>query len=82
MTTNPQIEWKLPTFLKARQITTYKLEQTLKGKVSRNTVYKWGRGAPKCVETNALGLVIEALRILTDEPVTVGDILEFTPSGE
>jgi hypothetical protein len=70
------IRWRLHDILKANNLTAYKLEQALRGNVSRNTVYRWAREKPQLLDLGALPFVVEALTRLTGQPVTPNDLLE------
>lgn len=72
------IRWRLNNILKTHNITAYKLEQALRGRVSRNTVYRWAKEMPQSLDLAALPHMLEALTRLTGQPVTPNDLLEVT----
>ena len=70
------INWKLPDYLKQNNVSVYKLDKELSGRVSTRTLYSWGKNAPERPDLGVLGEVIGALRRLTGQPVTPNDLLE------
>jgi hypothetical protein len=70
------LKFSLKPFLERHQITAYQLVQATKGKLSESTVYGMSRKALQRVDLGSAGVIIEALRELTDEPVQFQDLLE------
>jgi hypothetical protein len=70
------LRFSLKPFLERHQISAYQLVQATKGKLSESTVYGMSRKALQRVDLGSAGLIIEALRELTDEPVQFQDLLE------
>ena len=70
------IRWRLDNILQTHNLTAYKLEQALRGRVSRNTVYRWAKEMPQSLDLAALPHMLEALTRLTGQPVTPNDLLE------
>lgn len=70
------IRWRLNDILQAHNLTAYKLEQAVRGNVSRNTVYRWAKETPQLLDLAALPHIMQALTRLTGQPVTPNDLLE------
>jgi len=79
MTESP-VRWRVGDVLQERGLTAYKLAAELHGRVNRNSVYAIARGETDRVDRGTLGHLITALRSLTGEQYTVGDLLEYTPA--
>ena len=73
------IRWRLNDILQANNLTAYKLEQAVRGNVSRNTIYRWAKETPQLLDLAALPHVMEALERLTGKVVTPNDLLEVLP---
>jgi hypothetical protein len=76
------VRWRLNDILKANNLTAYKLEQAVRGNVSRNTIYRWARETPQLLDLGALPFVVEALTRLTGQAVTPNDLLEVIEAPE
>jgi hypothetical protein len=72
-----QITWKLPSYLKAHNISNEALRQQAGG--SGRRIDRLARQAPDLerLDLPTLANIISALRTLTGEPVTVADLLEY-----
>jgi hypothetical protein len=70
------LRFSLKPFLESHQISAYQLVQATKGKLSESTVYGMSRKPLQRVDLGSAGLIIQALRELTDEPVQFQDLLE------
>jgi predicted transcriptional regulator len=69
------IQWKLRGYLEAHNITAYRLAQV--AEIAPPNIYRMLRGeGPKQFDREVLGRIIRALRVLTDGPVSVADVLE------
>jgi hypothetical protein len=70
------LKFYLKPFLERHHISAYQLVQATKGKLSESTVYGMSRKPLQRVDLGSAGLILEALRELTDEPVQFQDLLE------
>ena len=69
------IQFRLKDYLASKDITAYKLGQTVKG-LERVTIKKYAAGE-RTPTLDSLDKVITALRDLTGEEVSVCDLLEY-----
>jgi hypothetical protein len=77
------LRFSLKPFLESHQISAYQLVQATKGKLSESTVYGMSRKPLQRVDLGSAGLIVQALRELTDKPVQFQDLLEeFDASQE
>ena len=65
----------LGEFLKANDLTAYRLAAEGRGIVSRNSVYTLARGEGDRVDLGTLSKLAELLEQLTGKPITLGDML-------
>lgn len=71
------LRFSLDRFLQQHQITAYRLEQLLKGKVARASVYSMARGDEvRRVDLGSLGEVLVALSGLVGRPVQLQELFE------
>jgi hypothetical protein len=70
------LKFSLKPFLEHHHITAYQLVRATKGKLSESTVYGMSRKALQRVDLGSAGLIVQALRELTGEPVQFQDLLE------
>lgn len=89
MTTSPvkltgmQLAWKLPEVLEQNNITVYRLRKTMLENgvnISQTTAYRWSHEMPETLSVSHLTGVLEALRELTGEALTVDALLEVADS--
>jgi hypothetical protein len=82
---NPQLHWRLPVLMAQHQLSVAALEAQLKGRVARNTLYRWADPAntPSSFDAAVLAQVIWALAQLTNQPYTMADLLFYQePASE
>lgn len=74
------VRWRLADFLEERSLTTYALVQAI-GTTRMNTIYRIARRGqePTRVDLPTLATVLDGLRKLTGEPVSIMDVLEYVP---
>jgi hypothetical protein len=71
------VRFSLDDFLRARQITPYRLAKELEGRVARGSVFAMSKGEHvKRVDLESLSEIINALRAITAETVTFNDLFE------
>lgn len=72
------VQWRLASFLEARQITAYALAKA-SGVSRMTTIYRIAKVGeePTRVDLPTLAAVIVGLRKLTGEDVQITDVLEF-----
>ena len=77
------VRWKLAAYLKAHNLTAYKVAQKIGGMTRVPTVYRMAdpNKIPGRVDLGTLAEVLVALRQLTGEAVDIGDLLEFDVDG-
>ena len=69
------IKWKLKAYLDAHGLKPYDLVQ--RTSLAANTVYGMARGESKSVQLGTLATVVKVLRELTNEPVSLEDVVEI-----
>lgn len=76
-----KIQWKLAEYLKSRGATAEQLAAQLDDPALAEIVYRLvDNPASQChIDLLALAAIMEALILVTDFPVTIGEILEFVP---
>ena len=73
------IKWKLAEFLDAHNLTAYRLATTLDSHTRTPTIYRIAKKNVELsrVDFTVMASVIDGLRELTGEDVTVSDLLEY-----
>jgi DNA-binding Xre family transcriptional regulator len=74
------VRWKITEILNVNGITPYQLMKT--SGLAQGTVYRLANNDAKGIDTGTLARVIQALRILTKQPITIGDVLEYVDKGD
>ena len=70
------VHFTLRQYLRAHGLSTYRLAQAARGRVSERTVYALARGEVSRVDLGTLGAVISTLEELTGKSVSPADLLE------
>ena len=73
------VHWKLNKFLEAHDLTAYRLATTLDTHTRAPTIYRLAKKDVELsrIDFNVLATVIDGLRELTGEEVTISDLLEY-----
>ena len=73
------INWKLNEFLEAHDLTAYRLATTLDTHTRAPTIYRLAKKDVELsrIDFNVLATIIDGLRELTGEEVTISDLLEY-----
>ena len=73
------VRWKLNKFLEAHDLTAYRLATTLDTHTRAPTIYRLAKKDVELsrIDFNVLATVIDGLRELTGEEVTISDLLEY-----
>lgn len=72
-----KVELLLGTYLKAHELTVYRLAAHTKGQMARRTLYLLANGETGRLDLATLAKLIHALRELTGQPVEVQDLLRY-----
>lgn len=72
------IAWRIKEFLDDHDLTPYRLVQA--SGIPQGTVYRLVNGDTRNLNADTLALTLDALRVLTGEPVGLDDVLEYTPA--
>ena len=77
------VHWKLNKFLEAHDLTAYRLATTLDTHTRAPTIYRLAKKDVELsrIDFNVLATVIDGLRELTGEEVTISDLLEYREEG-
>lgn len=76
------VRWRLADFLEERGLTAYAVAKA--SDITRlNTIYRLARRGkePTRVDLPTLALLLDGLRKVTGEPVSIGDVLEYLPAA-
>ena len=76
--TKQVIAWKLKPLLDSRDVTRYALQK--QSEVPMNTIRAMYDGNTARVDFSVLDRIINALRIMTGEDITLADVLEWRPT--
>ena len=76
------LAWKFKDYLDRHNVTPYRLQKALGGRVSHRLSYDWAKERPERLHLAVLERVMGALEDLTGEPVEIGDLLKVVPDPE
>lgn len=77
------VRWRLADFLEERGLTAYAVAKA--SDITRlNTIYRLARRGkePTRVDLPTLALLLDGLRKVTGEPISIGDVLEYLPAAQ
>lgn len=75
------VVWKLRSFLKEHRVTPNALAEYVRGKLSKTAIYNLVSDKPPTgVHFETLDVLISALTSLTDQPVSLQDLMEYQPN--
>lgn len=72
-----KVELLLGAFLKAHDLSVYRLAAHAKGRIARRTLYLLANGESGRLDLATLAKLIQALREMTGKPVEVQDLLKY-----
>ncbi len=76
------IRWKLKAILKEYGLTPYWLAKATNGKLSLNAVYNAVADDLTAIKFESLGILIDTLRELTGNQISVENLIEYVEEGE
>lgn len=76
------VRWRLGAYLRAHEVSVYRLHRELRGELSRTALYNIARGETRGLDFDTLASLIAALRRLTGEEVAPNDLIEVAVDVE
>ncbi len=76
--TNMPIQWKIKEHLEKKGVTTYQFWKA--SGLAKRTVYRLVNGETHNLNTDTLDVAIRTLRDLTEQDLSICDLLEWNPN--